>query len=152
MAFRFNLQALLRIRISYERLERLRLLAHIAIANRIRQEVAAVEAEVRNAQRELRSLLASGVPGGELLFAAAAERGRAARKKKLQELLAQAESRLEKQRKVLEARRRDRQILENLRERRLEEYHREQARREQKQVDELHLIHRSSTIREEGTE
>lgn len=152
MAFHFTLQALLRIRVSYEHLERLRLLALTALANRIRQELATVRADSLEAHRSIRELLAGGVSGGELHFAVANERSRASRRLALAVNLAQAETRRDKQRKVFEEARQKRRILENLRERRLEEYHRDQLRRQQKQVDELHLIHRLTNSLERSGE
>lgn len=144
MAFHFTLQSLLRIRVSYERLERLRLLTLTALANRLRQEIAAVCAESEEARRDLQGRMAAGTSGGELQFAVANDRTRAARKQALEESLSRVKSRHEKQWRVFEAARRKRQILENLRARRWEEYRREQSRCEQKQVDELYLLRRSA--------
>ncbi|HTV59215.1 MAG TPA: flagellar export protein FliJ [Verrucomicrobiae bacterium] len=152
MAFRFTLQPLLRLRASFERLERLRLLALTALANHIRHDLSGLQAESAEARRKLQDMLAAGASGGELHFAVASEHSRSTRRQILSDKLAQVETRREKQRKVFEAARQKRRILENLRARRLAEYRREQLRREQKRVDELHLIHRPARPAEGNSE
>ncbi|HUO25936.1 MAG TPA: flagellar FliJ family protein [Candidatus Aquilonibacter sp.] len=152
MAFRFSLESVLKIRASFERLERLRLLVLQALANRLRQEIAAARVESSEAQRRLQERMAGGTSGGELQFAAAVEQARAARIRALENGLSQVESRREKQRIVFEAARQKRQILENLRARRMEEYRRAASRREQKQADEMHLIRLATRAPEGGSE
>ncbi len=143
MAFRFSLEPVLRLRASYERLERLRLLAIVAMIVRVRQEIAVVAYETAEAGRSKQARLAAGVAGVDLHLEAAVERGRAARREQLDRRLAALERTQENQRRAFHTARQKRQILENLRARRWEEYRRGQSRREQQQLDELHLIHRA---------
>jgi len=143
MAFRFSLEPVLRLRASYERLERLRLLAIVAMIVRVRQEIAVVAYETAEAGRSKQARLAAGVAGVDLHLEAAVERGRAARREQLDRRLAALERAQENQRRAFHTARQKRQILENLRARRWEEYRRDQSRREQQQLDELHLIHRA---------
>ncbi|HXZ11140.1 MAG TPA: flagellar export protein FliJ [Candidatus Sulfotelmatobacter sp.] len=143
MAFRFSLEPVLRLRASYERLERLRLLAVGALIVRVRQEIAVVASETAEAERSKQARLATGVVAVDLHLESAVERGRAARREQLDRRLAALERAQENQRRAFHAARQKRQILENLRARRWEEYRRDQSRREQQQLDELHLIHRA---------
>lgn len=142
MAFRFSLQTILRLRESYERLERMRLLALTAAVAQLKLEIHALDAESAGAQRRLREKLAGGLSGAEMQFEAACEKLRAEHKKALEEKLRATEKMHAKQQAAYRLARQKRRILENLRERRREEYKREQARREQQQLDEIHSIHR----------
>jgi flagellar export protein FliJ len=142
MAFHFSLRPILRLRASYERLERLRLLALAAAIVRVREEIAALERESQNARGLMREGLALGVTGAEIQFDTACERFRTDRKQVLETQLAELEGKQERQRVAYRAARQKREILENLRERQWNEYRQKQARREQQGLDELYLLGR----------
>jgi len=148
MPFQFSLQALLRVRSGYERLERLRLLAITAMSNRMLSEISSVDAMASESRHQIKAVLQAGMAGGELHFALAAERTRASLRRLLADRLNQFEAQREKQRKIFEKARQKREIIENLRSRRWEEYKRVQLRREQNLADELHLLRLSSSLRE----
>jgi len=135
MPFHFSLQPILKLRMSYERLERLRLLGLVAVMVRVRESA--------DARRHLQQTLGSGLAGVELQLEAACEKLRADRKQALEARLADLSQKHEKQRLIYLNARQKREILENLRDRKWEDYRREQNRREQQQVDEMHLLHRA---------
>jgi flagellar export protein FliJ len=142
MAFRFSLRPILRLRASYERLERLRLLALAAAIVRVREEIAALTRESQGARRRMNEGLALGVMGAEIQFDTVCERFRTDRKQALATQLEELEGQQERQRVAYRAARQKREILENLRERQWNEYRLKQARREQAGLDELHLLGR----------
>ena len=143
MPFHFSLQPILKLRMSYERLERLRLLGLVAVMVRVREEMAVLEQESADARRRLQQTLGTGLAGVELQLEAGCEKLRADRKQALEARLTDLSQKHEKQRLIYLNARQKREILENLRDRKWEEYRREQNRREQRQVDEMHLLHRS---------
>jgi flagellar export protein FliJ len=128
---------------SYERLERLRLLGLVAVMVRVREEMAVLAQESADARRRLQETLGSGLAGVELQLEASCEKLRADRKQTLEARLANLSQKHEKQRLIYLNARQKREILENLRDRKWEEYSREQNRREQQRVDEMHLLHRA---------
>lgn len=145
MPFRFSLQAVLRLRASYEHMEKLRLLAIAAVIVRAREEIAALEGESRAARRSTQSRLGAGVMAGELHFDVSTESVRMERKRAMTARLAELEKKQEVQRKAYRVARQKREILTNLRERKLQDYRREQERREQQRMDESFLLHRGGS-------
>ncbi|MGD0426568.1 MAG: flagellar export protein FliJ [Candidatus Acidiferrales bacterium] len=141
MPFHFSLQAVLRLRTSYEQMEKLRFLAAAAAVVRAREEIAALEEETRAARQSQQGRLGKGVLAGELHFAVSSEGVRVQRKRAMAARLAELEKKQEAQRQAYQAARQKREILENLRQRKWDDYRREQARREQQQVDESFLLH-----------
>jgi len=148
MPFHFSLQALLRLRISYERLEELRLLAIAALMVYVRREIAAIQAESKQAQSRRERELARGVTGAELHVEETCDQARKKQRESLEGRLKELEKKRRAQQLAFEAARQKRKILENFRQRKLELYAREQARREQQRLDELHLLHQAGKLRE----
>lgn len=149
MAFRFSLEPVLRLRTSYERLERLRLLAISAMLVRVREEItssAREEAAARNARSEM---LSSGTAAAELQLGVSAEQARARRNRELFDRLATLERQHVKQSRLYQAARRKREVMESLQERKLREYQREQDRKAQQSIDELYLLRRGSSVQYE---
>jgi|HubBroStandDraft_6_1064221.scaffolds.fasta_scaffold01600_10 flagellar export protein FliJ len=145
MAFHFSLQPVLRLRASYERLERMRLLALVAAIVRVRQKREALDKESRDAGVRTRERLAAGMAGGEMQFEIACEKLRSEYKHALEIQARDLDRAQKKQRQAYQMARQKREILENLRERRLEAYRREESRREQQRIDELFLLLRAAT-------
>jgi flagellar FliJ protein len=144
VAFHFSLQPVLRLRASYERLERLRLHGVLALIVRVRDEMAALESESAMARRTVQEMLGSGMAGGELHLEGKIEKIRAERKQRLNVRLAELERTREKQLRAYQVALQKLKILENLRQRKWDEYVHEQARRDQNSLDELYLLHRAS--------
>lgn len=147
MAFRFSLQPILRLRASLERIEQLRMLLLAAQIARVEREIVSLEENISAERRRRLSSLSQGVPAAELHFEGAREKTRADQIRTLRKLLDGFRRQHEKQRLVYQAARQKREILENLRKRRFEEYRREQLRREQQRLDEAFLL-RSGARRE----
>jgi flagellar export protein FliJ len=143
--FHFSLQAVLRLRTSYEHMEKLRLLAIAAAIVRAREEIAALENESRAARQNTQGRLGRGVIAGELHFEASTERVRVERKRAAAGRLAELEKKQEVQRLAYRTARQKREILTNLRQRQWDDYSREQARREQQRLDEAFLLHRAAS-------
>ena len=144
MPFHFALQPVLRLRAIHERIERLRLLELAATVARVREEMSALETESSNARQRMRDALSLGVTGIEMHLESVSETNRSERRTALDARLAGLERKQEKQRRTYLEARRKREILENLRERHLEQYRREQARRDQQAADELYLLRRGA--------
>jgi flagellar export protein FliJ len=148
MAFHFSLRALLRLRESVEKAELLRLQKIAAQAVQLRLEIESIDGEIRTRRQELLNQAANGITGAELHLAALTE---AACQQSRTQMLAKLQE-IEQLRKKQQLRythaHQQREILSNLRERQLSVYVREQARREQQQVDELFLIRRAHRARE----
>lgn len=142
MAFRFSLQALLRVRQSLEKAELQRLQIIAAHAVRVRAAIESVDAEQQAAKRSMIEAAAAGISGAELRFEALRDAAFAERRAALVKKLAEIEKlRREQQARYLRVRQ-QREILSELRERQFAAYRAEQARREQQQIDELFLIRR----------
>jgi flagellar export protein FliJ len=84
--------------------------------------------------------LASGVVAAELHFAAFTAAVRLERKRGLQRQLADLEKKQQTQRSLYYAARQRHQILQNLRDQRLNEFRIEASREEQRQLDELFVL------------
>jgi flagellar export protein FliJ len=150
MPFHFPLHAVLRLRTSYERMEKLRLLAIATAIVRARDDIAALESESRAARMNVQSRLETGVVAGELHFEASSENVRVERRRALTARLAELEKKQEAQRQAYRSARQQREILVNLRERRWDEYRRDQARREQQRADESFLLRRGVRSQEQS--
>lgn len=142
MAFRFSLGPVLRLRISYERLERLRLLAITAMLVRVREEIAAAAREEAAARNSRSEMLSRGSAAAEIQLGVSAEQARARRNRELSNRVAALERLHVKQSQLYQAARRKRKVIESLRDRRLQEYRREQDRKAQQGIDELYLLRR----------
>jgi flagellar export protein FliJ len=148
MAFRFTLEPVLRLRASYERLERLRLLQIAAAILQVQSEIAAAVRDSDAARRTLRERLASGSSGIEIQFEAACEAVRVNYRRSLEARLASLRKKHEAQTIAYRVARRKREILENLRQRQFQEFLREEARREQRALDELYLLRHGNPLAE----
>jgi flagellar export protein FliJ len=137
MAFRFSLETVLRIRKSFVRLEHLRLLALAAVVEHVRRELESHDREsekaVQNAQRDL----LIGSVAAELQFESVRRAIRLQQRLAFENRLVELGHLHRKQQLILLAAQKKRDILENLRSRKLAAYHREQVRREQQRIDEL---------------
>ena len=142
MAFRFSLEPVLRLRVSYERLERLRLLAIAAMLIRVREEITAAAREEAAARHVRREMLSHGTEAAEIQFGVSAEQARARRNRELFTRAANLDRQHAKQSRAYQAARHKREILENLHAQRLREYQRGQERRAQQALDELYLLRR----------
>jgi flagellar export protein FliJ len=146
MAFRFSLEPVLRLRASYERLERQRLLAIAAMRVRVREEIGAAAREEAAARHARKQMLSSGIAAAEIQLGVSAEQARARRNRELFDRLAALERQHGKQSRIYQAARRMREVMQSLRERKLREYQREQDRKTQQLIDELYLLRRGRPL------
>lgn len=141
MAFRFSLQAVLRLRQSYERLEELRLTMIIAYLGQLRRQLEELLRHRTLAADELVARLQQGMITSEYQFELAAISTLADRQKVLVEQIARAEQQRAAQERAYREAQRRRQILENLRSRQLDSYRLVQARHDQQRLDDLYALH-----------
>jgi len=142
MAFRFSLAAVLKFRESLEQQ------AYLAL-ERIQQEIAQMERRIQKCEERLavavgrrEKELRRGIASVHLQAAydeeLALQKQREAFLAKLQELLAKRQECL----KAYEIARQKREILDDLRTRQFDAYHREQLKRQQKMLDDIFLSRR----------
>lgn len=141
MAFRYPLQALLRLRVSLERQEEQRLFAAAALVARLRAEIDQLDQKDLEARRaELDELAAAGGGSGATVqFAAVCKDAFVIARKQLEQQLQDGERKRLRQLQVYQAVRQKREILEGLRERQEAAYELEFARHEQQTSDEAFL-------------
>lgn len=142
MAFEFTLDPVLRLRKSYERLERLRLLAIAAMIVRTREEIAAAERGETKLAIARRESLARGLLAAEIQTELALEKARGRARAALLERLGSLQNLQVKQSRAFSLARTKREILERLRETKLHEFRVLEGRREQRRLDELYLLRR----------
>jgi len=140
MAFRFPLQALLKLRLGFEERERLRLAAVISRLHQLRSQYEAGQQQKRAAEIKLMQQMRAGMIAVEFHFAQASLEAEGRRLKLVLAEIAKVEQlRQAQQAAYLEAQKK-RKILERLRERQAEVYRLEEDRREQQRQDELFTI------------
>jgi flagellar export protein FliJ len=140
MAFRYKLEALLRLQRSIEHQEENRLLACVARIVSLKDDLQVWNEARLHRRRNALGDLEKGSPGIFLRFAEEWDQAARARVKEiLQQLKVAEEARLQ-QLKIYRAARQKREVLESLRERQQSAYTVEQLRRIQQGLDETHLI------------
>jgi flagellar export protein FliJ len=144
MAFRFSLETLLRLHRSREHQERMRLEVLAAQMTRLRVEMVAVQQRITELRQAIGTAPEGGWTGAELHLLVACQHDCRRQLDALEQQLAEAEQRHRQQLEVYQKARQSLEILEQLRLRRLREYHVAEARREQKRLDEAHLLARHS--------
>ena len=148
MAFDFSLEPVLRLKRGQERLERRKLEAiHSEQAQVLANLDEIVESHLESRRRVQREL-ALTMTGSELQFHAKRDEGATNFRLALRTRLAEIEQRRLTQMQVYRKIRQSRETLENLRNRKLEIYRVEQARREQQVLDDLFLMRQSISVEE----
>lgn len=140
MAYHFPLEAVLRFRRSQERMERLKLEAILSELARTRALLDQVTQRFFESRRRFQKELGDTLAGSELQFEAMRGKSVASMRVSLRARLVELDKgRLAQMQQYLKARQR-REILENLRHRKLDVYRIEQSHREQQQLDDLFLM------------
>lgn len=140
MSFRFPLQPVLRLRKSYEQLERQRLETITHQLTQLREQSANLKIEQAAAAERLAKAMEKGLTSVELQFEVACSQAREVRQAILAKDIAAVAQQRQSQIVAFRRARQKRQILENLRIRQLESYEQIEARREQQQLDDMFLI------------
>ena len=144
MAFHFTLAVVLRYRKSLE--EREELLLQELLASRgglLRQLQQNRDAFSRLQEAMQHGLQQEPTPAVEVQFSLARLGSIQRRQESLQLQLSELEVRIAEQTERYRRQRRNREVLESLRDRQLDDYRIEQKRREQASLDELYLLRRS---------
>jgi flagellar export protein FliJ len=143
MAFRFPLEVLLRVRQGLERQHELRLQeANHAVA-RLRQQIEKVHSEAENIVAQRRPQFESGVSAAELQFDVLCHLALTERKRTLEKQLQEAEAlRQTRSQEFLHARR-QREVIDTLRQHQLKEYEIKETRLDQRRLDDLFLLRRA---------
>jgi|SRR5437868_2643477 len=143
MAFQFKLDALLRLRRSLERQQELLLVASNYEVRQMQLRISNVEdCLIALGQEDTRSMSA-GTTAAELQFNLILKSAFSKHKSELQKQLLRLETVQKQSRAALEEARRKREILENLRDQQFRVYRMQQARDEQRAIDDFFLMRRS---------
>jgi flagellar export protein FliJ len=140
MAFRYQLEALLRLRRSEERQVELRLRAAALTVVHIRSELQQLELARMDQLRDAQGRLERGGAASLLHYYVVCDAAHAERHAALRQKLEEAESLRVEQLKLYQVARRKSEILDALRQQKLEEYNLEFARSEQRRSDEAFLM------------
>lgn len=144
MRFKFRLAAIERIRASFERREKLRLMLATAHLAGIQKQIEALEAERRGARVQLEQQLQAGLRGGEMHFHVVQAQARDLQRQELLRRAKEGERQCQTQQVVYTKARRGREIIKRLRERAWDLHLQLERRREQQHLDELYLQTRAS--------
>lgn len=150
MPFHFPLEAVFHFRKSIEHQQELRLRAANQQLAGVRHLLDQIDNRMRQAQDRDASALQNGTTGAEMRLAIAGQVSLHRQRQDLERELLRFENLREQQQRIFRQSRREREIFESLRDQQLDEYKREAARREQRQLDDLHLLRRSYVRHRDG--
>lgn len=148
MAFRFPLQALLHFRQAMEHQQELRLRAANQQVARVRHGLEQLDDRIRQTRTLSSQCLAKGTNGAELSFFGTTEAVLHTRRQELENELVRCQQLRDQQERIFRQARRERETFENLRSEQLRAYQRDQARREQRRLDDLFLMRKTYLERE----
>ena len=143
MAFQFKLDALLRLRRSLERQQELLLVASNYEVRQMQLRISNVEDWLIALGQEDTRSMSAGTTAAELQFNLILKSAFSKHKSELQKQLLRLETVQKQSRAALEEARRKREILENLRDQQFRVYRMQQARDEQRAIDDFFLMRRS---------
>jgi len=143
MAFRFSLDALLRVRRGLERQEELLLQEANRQVSAWQRERDSIKTQIAaNAQRELLQLQ-SGLHAAELHFDLLCRSALRARCHAVETELLKAQALQESRARSFRLARQQREVLETLRQQQLQTYRQQSARQDQRRLDDLFLVRRA---------
>lgn len=143
MPFRFPLQALLHLRQSIEHQQELRLRAANQQVARVRHALAQLDGCIGHTHTLSSQYLASGTTGAELSFLQTTEGLLHAQRQEVEHELTRCLHVRDQQERVFRQARRERETFESLRSQQLRDYQRDQARHQQRQVDDVFLMRKT---------
>ncbi|MGO8786376.1 MAG: flagellar export protein FliJ [Terriglobia bacterium] len=146
MPLRFSLQAVLRLRESFERREQQRLEVVTREFVKVKQQWEQAKLDRANTVVQLQKKLRQGVTAVEMQFDLACDRARLRRIEALNGHLVKIEDLRRRQLEAFRKAQQQRKILENLRDRQLAAYLLVQTRREQQQMDDRFLITQAGRV------
>ncbi len=143
MAFRFPLEAVLRVRQGLERQQELRLQEANQLVALLRQQIEKVHSEAENIVAQRWPQFKSGVSAAELQFDGLCHLALSERRRNLEKQLHEAEAlRQTRSQDFLQARR-QREVIDTLRQHQLKEYEIQESRLDQRRMDDLFLLRRA---------
>ena len=140
MAFHFPLEAILRLRRGQERMERLKLEAIASEQAQARRQLEFITEQFFESRRRFQQQMGQDTSGSELQFEDARSDRVTAARRALRIRISELEEQRLKQVEVYMKARQSREMLENLRGRKLEVYRKLLSRREQQELDDLFLM------------
>ena len=144
MAFRFSLRVLLRLQKSVERQQELLLQLANAQVAQVTRQIEQVERWAQAYGNLQAQELQAGLDAAELHFEERCQEVLEDYRKSLAAELLKVKRACAERRAAFEEARRQREVTDSLRERQLQAHRTEERRREQRQVDDLFLLRRSS--------
>jgi flagellar export protein FliJ len=147
MSFHFPLQAVFHYRQSVEHQQELRLRAANQQVARMRHLLDQFDARLAELRSHQIQRLQTGVTSAELRFGVLSEAALQAQRGQVTAELARLQNLRDQQQRIFQHARREREILESLRERQLHEYNVSASRRQQRQMDDLFLLRRAYSQR-----
>jgi len=150
MAFRFPLQTLLRFRQSLEHQQETRLRAANQQVTRVRRLLEQQEHRIRDLQTLEQNYLELGITSAEIQFGVLCQTAAMQQKQMLERELLRLERERDTQQSAFQLARREREMVEGLRDHQLHEFRRAALRREQREIDDLHLLCQSYLQRNRG--
>jgi flagellar export protein FliJ len=143
MSFHFPLEVLLRVRLILERQRELQLQeANLRVAM-LRRHIAELDREGENLIASLRRHLESGLSAAELQFDDLCHSVLRERRRELERQMTAAETRRSLCHEVFRQARRQREVMDTLRCQKLETYRQQEARQDQRRIDDLFLLRRA---------
>lgn len=143
MAFRFPLEVLLRVRQGLERQQELRLQEANHRIAALRRQIEDVVGEVDEIIIRRRPQLASGISAAELQFDVLCRSVLTTRRDVLDKQLIDAEAHRSSCNADFQQGRRQREVMDTLRLHQLQDYNQQQARRDQRRLDDMFLLRRA---------
>lgn len=143
MPFRFQLETVLRLRRSVERQQELLLKAAHHDVLEMQQQIQDLDAWQLALGRNQIESLNSGTAAAELLFGNVLRSAAAGRKPALQKQLLSLRKTRDQKIAAFDEARRKREIIENLKNQRISAYRMNQARKDQRTIDDLYLLSRT---------
>jgi flagellar export protein FliJ len=140
MPFRFSLSTVLKVRENLEQKEARALERCYAELAAAQGRLWEAEQNILRAQQERAEQLKQGLPAIHLQLALQSETQLKRNRDALQQKLGEAQARLREQIEIYKKARQQRDTMEELRNQQMEMYRREEAKSEQQQRDELHLL------------
>ncbi len=143
MPFRFALDSVLHFRKSIEHQQELRLRSCNQHVARVRRLLEQTDHHLYQLRVDSGQRLAAGGNSSQLHFDISCEAAMRGHRDELERKLSHLQRLRDQQQRIFQQARRERETIESLRHRQLHEYERDQTRREQRQLDDLHLLRRS---------
>jgi flagellar export protein FliJ len=147
MAFRFALESVLRLRISYEQQEQSRLEMAAQHLYTAQKHCESLKKEKVSLEENFRKLMQSGAQPADLHYYLASKAGLEVVEIEAARALVDARKQWAEQRTKFLHARRDREVIASIRQRQHDQYVLEEGRREQQQIDDLFAMRRLQSNR-----